>query len=169
MCMSLVPARCRDLWHQKLPKHPQNPYSIERGDRKRSKTPSHALIDAAGGPHHHFECATRALSGPSRAKLDRAAHPSLIRGSKFCDLGANFGSRFFFQSDGVCHLLHPDSARAAGQRTQSDTYCIDQVVRRRFGTLTVSPFDRVSVLRVFGQLLVPQIAVRRWYKAHTHA
>ena len=48
------------------------------------------------------------------------------------------------------------------------TNCIDQGVRRRFGTLTVSPFDRVWVLRVFGQLLVPQIAVRRWYHAHTH-
>ena len=49
------------------------------------------------------------------------------------------------------------------------TYCIDQGVRRSFGTLTVSPFDRVRVLRVFGQHLVPQIAVRRLYHAHTHA
>ena len=53
--MSVVSARYRDLRHQKLSKHPQNLYSIERGDRKRSKTPSHDLIDAVGGPHRHFE------------------------------------------------------------------------------------------------------------------
>ena len=55
MWMSVVPARYRDLRHQKLSKHQQNLYSIERGDRKRSKTPSHDLIDAVGGRHHHFE------------------------------------------------------------------------------------------------------------------
>ena len=55
MCMSVIPAPYRDLRHQKLSKHPQNPYSIVRGERKRSKTPSHALIDAVGGSNHHFE------------------------------------------------------------------------------------------------------------------
>ena len=66
MCMSVQPVVCRDLGHQKLLKHPQNLYSIERAGRKLSKTPLHALIDAVGGPHHHFECTTRALSGPNR-------------------------------------------------------------------------------------------------------
>ena len=81
--MSVIQAGYRDLRRQKLSKHPQNPYSIERGDRKRSKTPSHALIDAAGGPHHHFECIARALSGPSRTRSGKAGPQGLIRGRGF--------------------------------------------------------------------------------------
>ena len=61
-------------------KHPQNPYSIERACHKLSKTPSHVLIDAVGGSHHHFECATRALSGPNRIWLDQMDHKRMDQG-----------------------------------------------------------------------------------------
>ena len=74
MCMSLIPAVSRHLGHQKLLKHPQNPYSIERVAHKLSKTPSHALIDAVGGSNHHFEYITPtfpAEAGPGAAKQDR--------------------------------------------------------------------------------------------------
>ena len=76
MCMSLVQPVSRDLGHQKLLKHPQNPYSIERVGHKLSKTPSHALIDAVGGSHHPFECTTRALSGPNRTRRGKAGPSS---------------------------------------------------------------------------------------------
>ena len=59
-----------DFRHQKLLKHPQNPYSIETACYKLSETPSHALIVAVGGSAHHSECATRALSGPNRTGRD---------------------------------------------------------------------------------------------------
>ena len=61
---------CRILRHRELLKHLRNPYSIERACHKLSKTPSHALIDAVGGPHHHFECTTCALSDPNRIRRD---------------------------------------------------------------------------------------------------
>ena len=86
MCMSLVQPVSRDLGHQKLLKHPQNPYSIERVGHKLSKTPSPALIDAVGGSNHPFECTTRALSSPNRTRLDRAAHLGLIRGKQIFSL-----------------------------------------------------------------------------------
>ena len=76
--MSVRTPQCRDLRHQNLPKHPQNPYSIERACHKLSKTPSLARIGAVGGPDHHFECAMRALSEANRA---RRGQTSLIRGS----------------------------------------------------------------------------------------
>ena len=69
-----------DFRRQKLLKHPQNPYSIERACHKLSKTSSHALIDAVGGSNHHSECATRALSGPNSAGRGKAGPQGLIRG-----------------------------------------------------------------------------------------
>ena len=65
-----------DFRPQKLLKHPQNPYSIERACYKLSETPSHALIVAVGGSEHHSECATRALSGPNRTRRGKAGPSS---------------------------------------------------------------------------------------------
>ena len=72
ICIYVVQAESRDFRRQKLLKHPQNSYSIERVCRELSKTPSYALIDAIGGSIHHFECAGRAFSGPNQTA--RAAH-----------------------------------------------------------------------------------------------
>ena len=75
VCIYVIQSRDCDLRHQNLSKHPANPYSFERACHKLSKTPSLARIGAVGGPHHHSECTTRALSDPNRARQDRAARP----------------------------------------------------------------------------------------------
>ena len=156
MCICVRHAGCCDLRHHKFLKHPHNPYSIERASHKLSKTPSHALIDAVGGPDHHFEYTTRALSAPIPARRAKARPQGLIRGR------GSFASQ-------IADLLPPDEAWVGGavppgpawtgKRAPSAfkvmvwaTYCINQGVQRRFGKLMSCPFDRVWVLRVFEQL-----------------
>ena len=79
-----------DFRRQKLLKHPQNQYSIERACHKLSETPSHALIGAVGGLHHHFEYTTRAFpvqTGSGWTWPDREPHQggeNPRSGSKFC-------------------------------------------------------------------------------------
>ena len=92
VCIYVVQAEFRDFRHQKLLKHPQTPYSIERAGHKLSKTPSHALIDAVGGSQHHFECTTCALAGPTRTRQDAQSSPGEkweVSGERS---GANLGS-----------------------------------------------------------------------------
>ena len=131
-------AESRDFQRQKLLKHPQNSYSIERVCRELSKTPSYALIDAIGGSIHHFECAGRAFSGPNQTA--RAAHsrvPDPLPLMRPC-------------GPALARLV-----RWTGKRTRSAlkvmvwaTQCTNQGARRRFGRLMSCPFDRVWVLRV---------------------
>ena len=70
--MTVDPLCFRHLARLELLKHPQNPYSIERASHKLSITPSHALLDAVGGLHDHFECAARALFAQSWTRREQA-------------------------------------------------------------------------------------------------
>ena len=73
VCIYVVQAESRDFRLQKLLKHPQNLYSIERAGHKLSQSPPRALIGAVGDSQDHFECTTRALAGPNRTRQDPQA------------------------------------------------------------------------------------------------
>ena len=132
------------LGHQELLQHPQNPYSIGRACHKLSKTPPHARIGAVGGPHHHVECATRALSGQGRQTGPGGPHPNFAPPPLPRSL-----SRYPPSSDETLRFrLLPLGPVWAEKRTCSAlkvmvraTYCADPGVRRRFGKLMARPFD----------------------------
>ena len=131
---------------QGRPKRPQNPYSIERACHKLSKTPSHALIDAVGGPHHHFECNTCTLYGPNRARRDQTRPQGLIRGE-----GEVAALRPLTSSYPASPLTRPACSRLArfGPESVHISHSSDGLSRLlhqsrrllRFGKLVACPFD----------------------------